>query len=82
MSDNLNGLKLLYVRDGTIFTTLDEKSCASSNHTLREDQTRHADELLKPSYGYLALVVFDINHWKRIESLKVNTQKINFIIFR
>ena len=77
MSDNSNERKILYIRDGTIFTMLEEKKFASGDHI--DNRSLPADEL-KPSYGYLALVVFDINHWKKIEALKAYTRVIFLLL--
>ena len=72
MSDDSSELKFLYVMDGTIFTTLDDPS-------KKKDQLQgDSSQLLKPSYGYLALVVFDNDYWKKISPLKVSFKKLEF----
>lgn len=73
MSEGVSDLNFLCLRDGTIFTLqerpkipIDESAVpalVASDPSLSQE--------LRPSFGYLALAVFEREHWKRIKSLKV-----------
>lgn len=79
MSEDISDLNFLCLRDGTIFTLQERPKFPSD--VSRTSPTEAAPKLvasdpslsveLRPSFGYLALAVFDREHWKKIKSLKV-----------
>lgn len=67
MSDDSSELNFLCVRDGSIFTLKDRPK---PDETVPE-MVPSCDPNDKPSFGYLALVVFESNPWRKIKALKV-----------
>lgn len=57
VSDDSSDLNFLSVSDGTIFSLQDEKASINKDH--------------QPLYGYLGLLVFSSDHWKKLKQLNV-----------
>ena len=72
-SDDGEDFSFMYVRDGTIFTL--EKP------QLRQEEGPVNKEKESINYGYLALLVFDSQHWKHIKAMNVfHTMMIIIIV--
>lgn len=75
LSEDTSDLNFFCVRDGTIFT-LQERPKFSLDESAAPELVRTDHKLFaeRPLYGYLALAVFDRDHWKKIQQLQVIIQ--------
>lgn len=65
MSDDSSDLNFMCVRDGTIFTLEKRQKPTADNPAPVAVPSEW------PTFGYLALAIFDQIPWKRIKALKV-----------
>lgn len=81
VSDESSDLNFFCVRDGTIFTLEEREEPSDEAKPVIEPVRESSGGLTPPSYGYLALVVFDNEHWRRVKGLNVITSILIRLIF-
>jgi len=62
-SEDSGDFNFMYVRDGTIFTLEQQQQ------RLNEDSVDQEKKSI--NYGFMALLVFDSQHWRRIKTMNV-----------
>lgn len=65
VADDSSDLNFFSVADGTIFTLEEDNKCTDDSSPKKSK----ADN--KPTYGYLGLLVFTGEYWRKLRSLNV-----------